>query len=95
MPQFGFLSHGDVYIDLPQYTFEGFKVKFKVVTRDKTNHLDHKEGSKVVIQGQSSRRDVTPVEVKDNRDGSYSASFVANQVGEVIKVISYHKRTTD
>ena len=83
MPQFGHLSHDDVHIDLPQYAFEGFKVKFKVVTRDKTNHLDHKEGSKVVVQSQSSRGDVAPVDVKDNKDGSYSASFVANQVGEV------------
>ena len=83
MPQFGHLSHDDVHIDLPQYAFESFKVKFKVVTRDKTNHLDHKEGSKVVVQSQSNRGDVAPVDVKDNKDGSYSASFVANQVGEV------------
>ena len=87
MPQFGHLSHDDVCpvncdADLPQYVFEG-NVKFQVVTRDKTNHLCHKGGSEVVIQAQSSRGDVTPVEVKDNKDGSYSASFVANQVGEV------------
>ena len=42
-----------------------------------------REVSKVVIQAQSSRGDVTPVEVKDKKDGSYSASFVANKVGEV------------
>ena len=88
MPQFGHLSHGDVSplncdVDLPQYGLKGFKVKFKVITRDKTNHLYHKGGDQVVIQAQSSRGDVTPVEVKDNKDGSYSASFVANQVGEV------------
>ena len=87
MPQFGHLSHDDVCpvnceADLPQYVFEG-KVKFLVVTRDKSNHLCHKGGSNVVIQAQSSRGDVTPVEIKDNKDGSYSASFVANQVGEV------------
>ena len=87
MPQFGHLSHDDVCpmnceVDLPQYVFEG-KAEFLVVSRDKTNHLCHKGGSKVVIQAQSSRGDVTPVEVKDNKDGSYSASFVANQVGEV------------
>ena len=88
MPQFGHLGYGDVYppncdIDLPQYTLEGVKVKFKVVTRDKTNHLYHKGGCKVDIQAQPSGGDITPVEVKDNKDGSYSASFVANQVGEV------------
>ena len=87
MPQFGHLSTDDVCpvngeADLPQYVFEG-KVKFQVVTRDKTNRLCQKGGSDVIIQAQSSRGDVTPVEVKDNKDGSYSASFVANQVGEV------------
>ena len=87
IPQFGYLSHSDVCqqnceIDLPQYVFEG-KVKFLLVTRDKNNDLYHKGGSEVVIHAQSSRGDVTPVEVVDNKDGSYSASFVANQVGEV------------
>ena len=87
MPQFGHLSTDDVCpvnceAELPQYVFEG-KVKFQVVTRDKTNHLCQKGGSEVVIQAQSSRGDVTPVEIKDNKDGNYSASFVANQVGEV------------
>jgi len=44
-----------------------------VVTKDQSNHLCHKGGSKVVIQAQSSKGDVTPV----------AASFVANQVGKV------------
>ena len=91
MPQFGHLSYGDVYppncdIDLPRYALEGFNVNFKIITRDNTNHLYHKGGDQVVIQAQaaqSSRGDVTPVELKDNKDGSYSASFLANQVGEV------------
>ena len=87
MPQFGHLSHGDICqmnceVDLPQHVLVG-KVEFKVFTRDRSNHLCHKEGSKVVIQAQPCEGDVTPVEVKDNKDGSYSASFVANQVGEV------------
>ena len=92
IPQFGYLSHGDVCplnceIDLPQYAFEG-KVKFLLVTRDKNNYLYHKGGSKVVIHAQRSSGDVTPVEVVDNKDGSYLASFVANQVGEVKLSIS-------
>ena len=69
MPQFGHLSHGDVY-----------PVNCRVV---KSNDICHKGGNEIVIQAQSSRGDVTPVEVEDNKDGSYSASFVANQVGEV------------
>ena len=87
MPQFGHLSHGDVCqmnceVDLPQHVLVG-KVEFRVFTRDRNNHLCHKEGSKIVIQAQPGSGDVIPVEVKDNKDGSYSASFVANEVGEV------------
>ena len=92
IPQFGYLFHGDVCplnceIDLPQYVFEG-KVKFLLVTRDKNNDLYHRGGSEVVVHVQSSKEDVTAVEVVDNKDGSYSVSFVANQVGEVKLSIS-------
>jgi len=88
LPQFGYMSF-DVYpvncevLGIPEMVHKGEKIKFKIVTKDQSNHLCHKGGSKVVIQTQSSRGDVTPVEVKDNKDGSYSASFVANQVGEI------------
>ena len=89
MPQFGHLSYDDVCLancealDIPEMVYKGEKVKFKIVTKDRSSHLCQKGGNKIVIQAQSSRGDVTPVEVKDNKDGSYSASFVANQVGEV------------
>ena len=89
IPQFGHLSHGDVCpvncegLGIPEIVSKGKKVNFKIATKDQRNHHCQKGGSKVVIQSQSSRGDVTPVEVKDNKDGSYSASFVANQVGEV------------
>ena len=88
MPQFGQLSDDDdvcplnCEANLPQYVFEG-EVKFLVVTRDKSSHLCYKGGNKVVIQAQSSRGDIIPVEVKDNKDSSHSASFVANHVREV------------
>ena len=36
-----------------------------------------------IIKADSSRRDVSLVEVKDNKDGSYTASFVADQLGEM------------
>ena len=89
MPQFGHLSHDDVYpvnceaLGIPEMVSKGDKVTFRIVTKDQNNALYNKGGSKVVIQAQSSRGDVTLVEVKDNKDGSHSASFVANQVGEV------------
>ena len=89
MPQFGHLSHDDVCpvncegLGIPEMVSKGKKVNFKIVTKDQRNRHCQKGGSKVVIQARSSRGDSTPVEVKDNKDGSYSASFVANQVGEV------------
>ena len=93
MPQFGHLCHGNVCpvnceaFGVPEMVSKGEKVKFKVVTKDQSNHLCNKGGStsefEVVVQAQSSRGDVTPVDVRDNKDGSYSASFVATQVGEV------------
>ena len=86
MSQFGHLS--DVYpvncegLGIPEMVSKGKTVNFKIATKDQKNRHCHKGGSKVVIQAQSSR-DVAPVEIKDNKDGSYSASFIANQVGEV------------
>ena len=88
IPLFGCLLSDDACplnceVDHPKWSIEGKTVDIKVVTKDQSNCLCHRGGSKVVIQAQSSKGVVTPVEVKDNEDGSYSASFVANQVGEV------------
>ena len=88
MPQFGHLYHGNAYplnceVNLPQYTFNGKKIEFKVITRDERNYLCCKRESEVFIQAQSDRGDVTLVDVYGNKDGSYSSSFVANQIGEV------------
>ena len=92
MPRFGYLCHGDVYpvncecLGIPEMVSQGKLLNFKVVTKDYCNCPYHRGESKVLIQAQSSKGDVTrltPVKVKDNKDGSYSASFVANHVGEV------------
>ena len=88
MPQFGHLCHGDAYplncvVDYPKWSIEGKTVHVKVVTKDRSSHLCHKGGSEVIIQAQSSEGDITPAQVSDIKDGSYSASFVANQVGDV------------
>ena len=93
-PMFGHLSYDDVCpvnceaLGIPEMISKGEEVKFKIATKNQSNCLCHKGGSKVVIHAQSSRGGVTPVEVVDNKDGSYSASFVANQVGEVKLSIS-------
>ena len=69
-------------MDVLKLVTKGKRVEFAVVTSDRSNQLCKKGGSKVIVQAQSNR-DVAPVEVKDNKDGSYSVSFVANQIGEV------------
>ena len=86
LPQFGHLldeacplKSKAVY---PQSINKGNNFYVKVVTKDQFNNLCPKGGSQVVIRAQSSRG-VTPLGVKDNKDGSYLASFVADQVGEV------------
>ena len=89
MPQFGHLSHDEVFptnseaLYVPEMASKGERVEFNVVTKDQSNHLCQRGSSKVIVHAQSSTEDVIPVEVKDNKDGSYSASFVANQIGEV------------
>ena len=90
MPEFGHLCDDNVCplnceaLGIPVLVSEGEKVEFKVIAKGQSNRLCHKGGSKLVIEAQSNRGDITPVEVKDNKDGSYSASFVAgNQVREV------------
>ena len=101
MPPFGHLSHDHVCtqnceaLRIPVLVSKEEKVEFKVITKDQSNHLYHKGGSKVIIQAQSSRGDVTPVEVKDNKDGSYSCSIICCQSSWRGKVVSYHERTAD
>ena len=88
-PQFGQLyderavpDHCEV-TGIPLQLLVGNMVEFKIITKNRINAHCSKGGSHIIAQVQSRRGDVVPVEVKDNKDGSYSASFVANQVGEV------------
>ena len=68
--------------DIPLQPLVRNQIDFKIVTKDHNNAHCSKGGSHVIAQIQSSKGDVVPVEVKDNNDGSYSASFVSKQVGE-------------
>ena len=62
----------------------GSKVNFTIITKNHHSKPCVTGGSHIVVQVQSSREgDLVPVEVKDNNDGSYSAFFVAKQVGNV------------
>ena len=85
LPQFGLLCstatpdpHNCV-AGVPKYSIKGQKTKFTVITKD-TNGDHCTGGSQVSVQlgGVNGT-----TQVRDNNDGSYMASFVPQQVGEV------------
>ena len=90
IPQFANVFYGNtnpissVAENIPSLAYVNKDVKFTVTTKNAQGHLCTNGGSKVIAQAQSgSTGDVIPVTMKDNKDGSYSASFVAKQIGEV------------
>ena len=74
--------HTSEVINLPGIAYCGHKVEFKMVAKDSKGKNCTKGGSQVSVQLKSFTGDVTAGEVRDNNDGSYMASFVAEQVGE-------------
>ena len=58
------------------------KIDFEIIAKDHNNARCSKGGSRIIAQVQPRKGDVVPVEVKDNKDGIYLASFVTEQVGE-------------
>ena len=68
--------------DIPLHPLVKNKIDFKIITKNRNNANCSKGGSHIFAQVQPRKGDVVPVEVKDNKDGSYSASFVTEQVGE-------------
>ena len=85
-PQFGLL-HSTVrpdphncIADLPKYSIKGKHTKFTIITKD--NNGDHcsRGGSQVSVQLGGVN---DTIQVMDNNDGSYMASYVSQQVGEV------------
>ena len=59
-------------------------VKFTIVTKNTRGDLCSKGGGKVIAQVQSAiTGDIFSVKVLDNQNGSYTASFVPKQVGEI------------
>ena len=74
--------HTSEVIDLPGIAYCGHRVEFKIIAKDSKGKNCTKGGSKVSVQLKSFTGDVTAGEVRDNNDGSYMASFIAEQVGE-------------
>ena len=92
-PVFGHLfayvnPHTSVVNNLPQCTLVGKKVEFTIITKDSNGDCCVKGGSQVSVQLKSFTGNVTAVEVKDNNNGSYMASFVPEQVGEAKVLVS-------
>ena len=74
--------HTSEVINLPGIAYCGHKVEFKIIAKDSKGKNCTKGGSQVCVQLKSFTGDVTAGEVRDNKDGSYMASFVAEQVRE-------------
>ena len=68
--------------NLPQCTLVGKTVEFAIVTKDSNGDCYVKGGSQVSVQLKSFTGNVISGEVRDDDDGSYMASFVAEQVRE-------------
>ena len=89
-PQFANMFHDDadplncVAENIPLLTYTNKDVEFTVVTKDTQGHVCSKGGSEVVAQARSAvTGDIFSVTVLDNQNGSYSASFVPTQAGEI------------
>ena len=92
-PVFGHLfayvnPHTSEVINLTQRILVGKKVEFAVVTKDSNGGPCIRGGSLVSVGLKSFTGDVTAGEVRDNNDGSYMASFIAEQVGEAKLLVS-------
>ena len=74
--------HTSEVTNLPGIAYCGHKVEFKIIAKDSKCKNCTKGGSQVCVQLKLFTGDVTAGEVRDNNDGSYMASFVAEQVGE-------------
>ena len=89
-PQLANIFYGDAVPDysvvesIPSLAFTNKNVKFTIVTKNAIGYLCSKGGSKVVTQAHSiNTGEIIPVAIRDNKDGSYCASFVSNEAGEV------------
>ena len=88
LPQFGQLfTHVDPAVseifNLPNPIPFGKKVEFTIFTKYHNGHHCSRGGSQVSVQLESSSGEVTAVQVRDNNDGSYVASFATRNVGKV------------
>ena len=89
-PQFGqFCSTANAaplnsqVIGIPGYVLKGSKIEIHIITHDASNCLCSRGGSKVCVDIEPLAKKCTSADVKDNGDGTYTASFVARHIGEL------------
>ena len=87
-PQFGQLfTHIDPgaceVVHLPNHITVGEELKFSIITKYRNGSRCSIGRSEVSVQLECNTGEVRSAQVSDNNDGSYMASFVAQQVGEV------------
>ena len=87
-PQFGQpFTHVDPgaceVVNLPNYIPVGKELKFSIITKYRNGSQCSIGGSQVSVQLESNTGEVTSAQVRDNNDGSYMASLVVQQGGEV------------
>ena len=93
LPQFGQLSvFGEPFSlgdltnskieNIPKHVFEGKEIKLKIISKDCNGQKCPIGGCQVCVRLEYVVGGVTAACIMDNNDGSYMASFVAEQVGE-------------
>ena len=94
LPQFSMVYYGDAshahsdITGIPSHIPVGKECKVIIITKSANGVPCTKGASKVFMQVQPRTGDVITVPIKDNQDGSYTASFLANQTGEVKLLIT-------
>ena len=93
LPEFGIvLTHVDPDASevryLPTHTNVGANVEFSIITKYRNGIHCSIGGSEVSVQLECNAGEVTHAQVWDNNDGSYTASYVAEQAGKVKLLVS-------
>ena len=70
-------------VNLPNHIIVGKELKFSIISKYCNGSQCSIGGSEVSVQLESNTGEVRSAQVRDNNDGSYMASLVAQQVGEV------------
>ena len=75
-------------INLSNHIIVGEELQFSIITKYRNGSRCSIGSSKVSVQLKSNTGEVRSAQVRDNNDGSYMASCIAQQVGEVKLLIS-------